>query len=223
MESIPEKLAISVVVVQLLSHVWLCNPMDCSTPGFSVSHNLWKFVQVHVHWISDAIQPSHPLSPSCPPAPNLSQHQGLSQRVGSLHQGPKHWSFSFSVSPSNECSGLISLGLTGLISLQSNGLSRVFSSTTVQKHQFFSAQPSYGLVLISIMTTEKTITLTRWTFVSKGMSLLFFFFNVYLPFYFFIFFLFVVDFVIHWNETAMGLHVFPIPIPPPTSLSTRSL
>ena len=89
MESIPEKLAVSVVVVQLLSHVWLCNPMDCSTPGFSVSHNLWKFVQVHVHWIGDAIQPSHPLSPSSPPAPNLSQHQGLSQRVGSLHQGAK--------------------------------------------------------------------------------------------------------------------------------------
>ena len=88
-------------------------------------------------------------------------------------RGPKHWSFSFSVSPSNECSGLISLGLTGLISLQSKGLLRVFSSTTVQKHQFFSAQPSYGLVLISIMTTGKAITLTRWTFVSKGMSLLF--------------------------------------------------
>ena len=77
------------------------------------------------------------------------------------------------------------LGWTGWISLQSKGLSRVFSSTTVQKHQFFSAQLSFFFLLL-------------------------------------LFFFIVVDFVIHWNETAMGLHVFPIPIPPPTSLSTRS-
>ena len=75
---ISRELAFSVLVVQLLSHVWLCHPMDCSTPGFPVSHNLWKFVQVHVHWIGDAIQPSHPLSPSSPSACSLSQHQGKS-------------------------------------------------------------------------------------------------------------------------------------------------
>ena len=63
---------------------------------------------------------------------------------------PKYWSFSFSISPSNEFSGLISLGLTGLISLQSRGLSRVFSNTAVQKHRFFSTQVSYGQTLTSI-------------------------------------------------------------------------
>ena len=80
--------------------------------------------------------------------------------------GEYYWSFSFSFSfsPSKEYSGLISLGLTGLISLQPKLLSRVFSNTTVQKHQFFSAQPSY-------MTTGKTIALTIWTFADKVMSL----------------------------------------------------
>ena len=64
--------------VQLLSRVQLCNPMDCSTPGFPVHHQLLKLAQTHVHWVSDTIQPSHPLSSPSPPALNLSQHQGLS-------------------------------------------------------------------------------------------------------------------------------------------------
>ena len=116
---ISRELAFSVLVVQLLSHVWLCHPMDCSTPGFPVSHNLWKFVQVHVHWIGDAIQPSHPLSPSSPPALN---HFPAPKELALCIREPKYWSFSFGISPSNECSGLISLGLTGLVSLQSKGL-----------------------------------------------------------------------------------------------------
>ena len=105
----------------------LCNPMNYSRPGFPVLHYLPEFAQIHVQWVSDAIQPSHPASllllPSVVP----------SSRVGEL---PLHikWSkccsFSFSVSPSNEYSGLISLGVTGLI-LLSEGLSRVFSSTTI--------------------------------------------------------------------------------------------
>ena len=87
----------------------------------------------------------------------------------------KYWSFSFSISHSKEHSLLISLGLTGLISLQSKGLSRVFSNITVQKHQFFGAQLSSYFLHIShpYMTTGKTIALTRCTFVSKVMSLLF--------------------------------------------------
>ena len=86
---------------------------------------------------------------------------------------PKYWSFSFSISRSNEHSGLISLGLTGWISLQSKGLSRDFSNTTVQKHQFFRAQ-LFFIVQLShpYMTTGKTIALTRCTFVGKVMSLL---------------------------------------------------
>ena len=86
----------------------------------------------------------------------------------------KNWSFSFSISPSNEYSGLISLGLTGLISLQSKGLSRVFPNITVQKHQFFSAQTSFMVQLSHpYMTTGKTKALTRWSSVSKVTSLFF--------------------------------------------------
>ena len=82
----------------------------------------------------------------------------------------KYWSFSFSISPSNEYSGLFPLGWTGWISLQSKGLPRVFSNITVQKHRFFSAQPSSQSNSHPYMTTGKTIALTRWTFVGKLMS-----------------------------------------------------
>ena len=75
------------VVVQSLSCVWLHDPMDCSMPGFPVLHYLPELAQTHVHWISDAIQPSHVLSSPSPPAFNLSQHQGLFQWVISSHQG----------------------------------------------------------------------------------------------------------------------------------------
>ena len=126
--------------VQSLSHVQLCNPMDCSMP--SVHHQLLGPTKTHVHRVGDTIQPSHPLSSPSPPAFNLSQHQGLFQWVGSLHQWPKYWSFSFSISPSNEYSGLISFRMDWLDLLESKGLSRVFSKTTAQKHQFFGAQPS---------------------------------------------------------------------------------
>ena len=69
----------------------LCYLMDCSTPGFPVLHCLLEIVQTHVHWVDDAIQPSHPLSPPSPPALNLSQHQGLFQWVSSSHQVAKVW------------------------------------------------------------------------------------------------------------------------------------
>ena len=122
------------------SGLTFCNPVDCSTPGFPVHHQLPELTQTHVHQGSDNIQPSHPLwSPS--PAFNLSQYQGLYNE--SVHiRWPKDWSFSFNISPSNEYSDWFPLGWTGLISLQSKGLSRVFSNTTIQKHQFFSAQLS---------------------------------------------------------------------------------
>ena len=87
----------------------LCDPMDHSMPGLSIPHHLPKFAQVHVHFVGDAIQPSHPLMPSSPSALNLSYHQGLFQCVSFSHQMTKIWSFSFSISPSNEYSGLISL------------------------------------------------------------------------------------------------------------------
>ena len=96
------------VVVQLLSRVRLCDPMDCSTPGFPVPHDLLEFAQIHVYWVNDVIQPSHPLS-----LPLLLPSVFPSIRVFSnelaLHiRCPKYWSFSFSISPSSEYSGLIS-------------------------------------------------------------------------------------------------------------------
>ena len=72
--------------VQLLSPVRLCNPLDCGTPGFPVLHPLQELAQTHVHWVGDAIQPSHPLSSPSPPVFSLSKHQGLFQWVSSLHQ-----------------------------------------------------------------------------------------------------------------------------------------
>ena len=81
--------------------------MDCRMPGFPVLHYLLEFVQTHVHWVRDAIQPSHPLS-SPSPAFNFSQHQGLFQWVSSSHRVTKVLGFSFSIIPSNEYSGLVS-------------------------------------------------------------------------------------------------------------------
>ena len=86
----------------------LCNSMDCSTEVFPVLHYLSEFAQTHVHWVTDAIQPSHSLLRPSPPALNLFQHQGLLQWVCSWHQVAKVLGFSFSISPSNEYSELIS-------------------------------------------------------------------------------------------------------------------
>ena len=119
--------------VQLLSCVQLCNPMDCCTPGFPVHHQLLELAQTHVHWVSDPIQPPHPIGPfsSC----LQSFPASVSNESALCIRWPKYWSFSFIISPSNEYSGLrFPLWLTSLISLQSKGLSRVFSNTTVQKH-----------------------------------------------------------------------------------------
>jgi len=126
--------------VQLLRHVWLFASMNCSTPGFPIFHHPPELAQTHVHWVSDAIQPSHPLSSPSPLAFSLSQHQGLFNESVLCIRWPKY--SSFSISPSNGCSWLISLGLTGLISMKSKGLSRVSSNTTAQKHQFFGTQSS---------------------------------------------------------------------------------
>ena len=115
-------------------------PMDCSTPGFPVLHYLLELAQTHVHWVADAIKPSHPLSTPSPPAFNLSQHQGSNESVLRI-RWPKYGNFSFNISPSNESSGLISFN-TDWFDLQSKGLSKVLSNTTAQKHQFFNTQPS---------------------------------------------------------------------------------
>ena len=119
------------------SVVSLRNPMDCSMPGLPVHCQLPEFTQIHVHWVSDAVQPSHPLSSPSPPAFNLSQHQGL-QMSQSFTSGSQSIgvSTSTSVLPVN-IEDWFPLGWTGWIYLQSKKLSRVFSNTTVQKHHLF--------------------------------------------------------------------------------------
>ena len=140
-----------------------CDPM----PGFPVHHQLLEIAQTHVYWISDAIQPSHPLlSPS--PLFNLSQHQGLSNESVLCIRWPKYWSFSFSINPSNEYSELISFRIDWFEFLAVQGTLK----SLLQYHNskalilwcsgFFIAQLSHPY-----MTTGKTIALTRWTFVSK--------------------------------------------------------
>ena len=120
----------------------LCDPMDRSMPGLPVHHQLPEFTQTLVHWVSDAIQPSYPLSSPSPPAFNLSQHQGLCQQVSFSHQVVKVSEFvSASILPMN-IQDWFPLGWTDWISLQSKGLSRVFSNTTDQKYQFFGTQLS---------------------------------------------------------------------------------
>ena len=183
---------------------------DITLPTKNVLLRLPEFAQTRVCWVKDASQPSHPLSSPSPPALNLSQDQGLFQWVGSLNRGPKNWSFSFIISPSNEYSGLISfrmdwldllavqrtlksllqsigtsasvlpvniqdwfpLGLTGLISLQCKGLSRIFSSTIIRKHEFLMLSLFYGPALTSVHDYWKSHSFDC-SFVGKMMSLLF--------------------------------------------------
>ena len=121
----------------------LCDHMNHSTPSFPVCHQLPEFTQTHVHWVGDAIQPSHPLSsPFLPPSifPSI---RVFSNESALCTMWPKYWSFSFNISPSNEHQDWLPLRWVGWILLQSKGLSRVFSNTTVQKHQFFSTQLSF--------------------------------------------------------------------------------
>ena len=134
--------------VQLLSRIWLCDPMNCSTPGLPVNHQLSEFTQTHVHQVGDAIQPSHPwLSPS-PPAPNPLQHQSLSNRLTLCMRWPKYWSFNFSISPSKEHPGLISFRMDWLDLLAVQGtlkslLQHHSSKTSVLRcSAFFTVQLS---------------------------------------------------------------------------------
>ena len=125
-----------------------CSPMDCSTPGFPVHHQLSELAQTHVHRVGNVIQPSHPLSFPSPPVFNISQHQDLFLSV--LHiRWRKYWSFSFSISPSMHIQDWFPLGLTGLI-LKSKGLSRVFFNIRVQRSNSLVLSFCYGPTLTSI-------------------------------------------------------------------------
>ena len=148
--------------------------MDCSTPGFPILHHLPEFAQTHVHWVGEAIQPSHPLSAPSPPGFNLSQHQDLFQWVSSSHQVAnvlehqlQHQSFQWIFR-------LISFRIDWFDLLAVQGtlkslLQHQNSIAAILQHSaFFMIQFSH-----LYMTTGDTITLNIWTFVSKVMSLLF--------------------------------------------------
>ena len=156
-----------------VSDISIKAPMDCSMPGLPVHHQLPEFTQTQVHRIGDAIQPTHPLSSPFPPAPNPSQNPGLSNESILRMRWPKYWSFSFSISPSNEHPGLISFRMDWLDLLAVQGtLKNLFqhhsSKASILRHSaFFTVQLSHPY-----MTTGKTIALTRRTFVGKVMSLL---------------------------------------------------
>ena len=149
--------------------------MDCSLPSLPVHHQFLELAQTHVHRVSDAIQPSHPLSipfssqlQSFPASGSFPMSQFFISGGQSIGASP-----SASVLPMN-IQGWFPLGLTAWISLQSKGLSRVFSSTTVQKNQFFGTRPFlWSNSHIHTWLLEKNIALIRRTFVGKVMSLLF--------------------------------------------------
>ena len=147
----------------------LCDPLDRSTPGLPVHHQLWEFTQTHVHWVDNAIQPSHPLSSPSPPVFDLSQHQGLFQWVSSSHQVAKVLELQHQ-STSNEYSGLIPFRidwfdlLTFQRTLKSLLQPHCSEASVLQRSAFFMIHLSH-----LYMTTGKTIALTRWTFVSKVM------------------------------------------------------
>ena len=151
--------------------------MDCSTPGLPVHHQLPEFIQTHVHWVSDAIQPSHPLS-LCHPlllSPSIFSSIRVFSNESALHiRWPKYWSFSFNISPLNEHSVLISFRIDWLDVLAVRGTLKSLlqqhraKASILQHSTFFLVQ-----LLHPYMTTRKTTALTRWTFVGKVMSLLF--------------------------------------------------
>ena len=152
----------------------LCDPVDCSTPGLPVHNQLLEFTQTLVRRVGDAIQPSHPLLSPSPPA-SIPPSIRVFSNESTLHmRWPKHWSFSFNISPSKEHPGLISFRMDWLDLLAVQGtlksLLQYHSSkaSILWGSAFFRVQLSHPY-----MTTGKTIALTRWTFVGKLMSLLF--------------------------------------------------
>ena len=138
--------------------------MDCSTPGLPVHHQLPEFTQTHVHRVGDAIQPSHPLSSPSPPASIFPSITGLSNEPVLLIRWPNDWSFSFSTSPSDEYSGLISFRMNWLDPLAVQGtlkslLQHHSSKASILWHSAFLILQLSHLY----MTTGKIIALTRWT------------------------------------------------------------
>ena len=156
---------------QLSSVSQLCptlrDPMDCSTPSSPVHHQLPELVQTHVHRLSDGLNLLILCCLLLLPSVFLSIRVFSSESV--LHiRWPEYWSFIFSISPSNEYSGLISFKIDWFDRLAVQGTLKSSKASTLQSSAFFMVQLSHPY-----MTTGKTIALTRWTFVGKAISLLF--------------------------------------------------
>ena len=151
----------------------LCYPMNCSTSGLPVPHHLPEFAQVHIHWIGEAIQPFHPLMPSSPSALKFPQHQEFSNELAVCIRWSKYWSFSFSISPSNEYSMLVSCNIDWFDLLVQGTLRSLHQhhnskASALWCSAFFTVQLSQPYT-----TTGKTMTFIIQTFVSRVTSLLF--------------------------------------------------
>ena len=146
----------------------LCNPMNRSTPGLPVHHQLPEFTQIHIHRVSDAIQPSHPLSFPSPPTPIPPSIRVFSSESTLRMRWPKYWSFSFSINPSKEIPGLISFRMDWLDLLAVQGRLKSLLQHHTSKPSilrcsaFFTVQLSHPY-----MTTGKTIALNSQTLVAK--------------------------------------------------------
>ena len=144
----------------------LYDPVNNSMPGLCVHHHLKDFTQTHVHWVSDAIQPSHSLSSPSPPVPNPSKYQSFSQWVNPSHEVAKALEFQFSIIPSKKHPGLISFRMDWLDLLVVQGTLKSLlqhhssKATILQRSAFFTVQLSHPY-----MTTGKIIALSRQTFV----------------------------------------------------------
>ena len=146
----------------------LCNSMNQSMPGLPVHHQLPEFTQTHVHRVSDAIQPSHPLSSPSPPAPIPPSIRVFSNESTLRMRWPKYWSFSFSIIPSKEIPGLISFRMDQLDLLAVQGTLKSLlqhhssKAPVLRRSAFFTVQLSHPY-----MTTGKTIALTDETLLAK--------------------------------------------------------
>ena len=155
------------------SHLTLCDLVDCSMPGLPVHHQLLQLAQTHAHRVGNAIQPSYPLLSPSPPAFNLLITRVFSNESVLHIRWPKYWSISFSISPSNEYLGLISLRIDWFDLLTVQGTLKSLlqhhssKASILLRLAFFILQLSHPY-----MTTGKTIVLSRWIFAGKVMSLL---------------------------------------------------
>ena len=149
--------------------------MNCSTSGFPVHHQLPEFTQTHVHWVGDAIQPSHPLSSPSHPALNLSQHQGLSNESVFPIRWPKYWSFSFSISPSNEYLRLISFRIDWFYLLAVQGTLKSLlhhhssKASILRRSAFFIVQlTSHILTHLKFLYEVSTSIIPSYRLVNKA-------------------------------------------------------